>query len=80
MLKKIMLITALGVLLAACGEKELSPADKQAQITMAEQELVEVRNKAVSCHRHKSYDETRDCSDLDVQVKTLVEKVEQYKQ
>lgn len=80
MLKKMMFITTLALLITACGEKELSPADKRAQIAMAEQELVDVRTKAVSCHRHKTYDETRDCSELDAQVEELIKKVEQYKQ
>lgn len=80
MLKNMMLITTIALLLAACGEKALSPADKRAQIAMAEQELVEVRNKAVSCYRHKSYDKTRDCSELDTQVEELIKKVAQYKQ
>lgn len=80
MLKKMMFITTLALLITACGEKELSPADKRAQIAMAEQELVEVRNKAVTCYYHKSYDKERNCSELDAQVEELIKKVEQYKQ
>ena len=79
MLKKMMFITTLALLITACGEKELSPADKRAQIAMAEQELVDVRTKAVTCYKFKKVDD-RDCSELDAQVEELIKKVEQYKQ
>ena len=79
MLKKMMFVATLGLALTACGEKELSPADKRAQIAMAEQELVEVRQQAVTCYKFKKVDD-RDCSELDAQVEELIKKVEQYKQ